>query len=234
MFLITIEILFRYGVLGWFLSNGLGWWDERILRVAGVALAVLGAVLVSPHGFKRMLYLLGHWATSIRVRFQMWLSHYLKFVKRPSITAQADSIVGSGGVFSARGVQGINIPANADNEFKFRILEEALRGLQDRMEDDYAKNGMEFTRLGGLIGAVDQKTAELHAQMVKAQTDSAAIDAAGLLVIAWGIILSGIPQELAGYPVVGWTVLVLGAMLACAMTRKTIKDGAWSKKANEA
>lgn len=69
--------------------------------------------------------------------------------------------------------------------------------------------------------------------MVTAQEDAAPGDAAGILVIAWGILLSGIPKELAFWPRVGWLAIVAAVLLAIAITRKTTRNGVWHKKARE-
>lgn len=234
MFWTVIEVGLRYNVLGWSLSNALTWEDELILRATGVLLALLGAVLTSPHGWKRMLFLIKFWLKSRLIVAQMWLSQYFKFIRRPSTTVYAGSAGGGTGTLSARVVAGTNIPPDASLETKLALMEVALRNLQNLVNSDFDHLDKKVTEVKNLVSEVSDKTAELHAKMVKAQEDAASIDAAGIPVIAFGVLLSGIPRELATFPVVGWIVLASSIGLAFAMTHKTIKDGAWGKKGSEA
>lgn len=214
--------------------NLLGWEDELILRAVGVLLALLGAVLTSPHGFKRMLFLIKFWLKSRLTVAQMWLSKHFKFIHRPSITAYADSIFGGNGTLTGRGFAGITIPVDATTEEKVVLLEAALRNVQNLVNSDYENLDKKVTEVKNLVSEVSEKTAELHAKMVKGQEEAASLDAAGIPVIASGIFLSGIPRELALYPIAGWVFVALSVILAFAMTRKTINDGSWGKKGSEA
>lgn len=232
--IIVLEAGMRLNVIGWFFGNALRWEDEVILRAVGVLLAFLGAVLTSPHGWKRMVFLTKFWSKSIFIRAQLWLSKYLRFIRRPSTTVHAGSASAGAGALSARVVAGTTIPQDATTEEKVVLLEVALRNLQNLVNSDYENLDKKVTEVKSLVSQVSDQTAELHAKMVKAQEEAASIDAAGIPVIVSGIILSGIPRELATFPVMGWAALAGSAILAVAMTRKTIKDGAWGKKGSEA
>lgn len=229
-----LELGLRYNVLGYFVAHALSWGDELILRAVGVALALLGAVLTSPHGWKRMLFLSRFWLKALVIRVQMWLSKYFKFIPRPSTTVYPGSALSGGGIFTARVMAGIYIPADATPERKIELLEVALKNLHAVVNGDYENLDKKISDVKALVSEVNDKTAELQAKMVKAQEEAASIDAAGIPVIAAGVLLSGIPKELAMLPSVGWAILAGSMYLAIAMTRKTIKDGAWGKKGSEA
>lgn len=220
-------------VLEWF-GDLLGWEDELILRGAGVALALLGAVLTSPHGWKRLLFRVNHWMKSKLVAAQMWLSKYLKFIPRPNVTVGVLSAEGHARAYPPRVVAGTNIPADATPDTKLVLLEKALRQLETLVHNDFAYLDGQVVEVKKLVSEIGEQTAELHNKMVKAQHDAASIDAAGIPVIWAGIMLSGIPRELALYPIVGWIILAASIILGIAMTRQTIKDGAWGKKGSEA
>lgn len=234
VWIVVLDAGLQTNVAGWFFDNALRLEDELVLRVAGVLLAGLGAVLTSPHGWKRMVFLTGFWLKSKYIQIQMWLSKYLKFIRRPPTIVRATSASASAGALSARVVAENRIPPEATTEEKLVIMEVALRNLQNLVNSDYENLNNKVTEVKSLLGEVSEKTAELHTKMIKAQEEAASIDAAGIPVIAAGILLSGIPRELAIFPIAGWITLTLSIVLAYAMTRKTIRDGAWGKKGSEA
>lgn len=205
------------------LATALSWEDERILRITGVLLAVFGAILVSPHGFKRLLYVIKEWM--IRV----W-----RAIRGGSVNIAPTAGTASVGAHNPRVQTGTNIPPDAPVEEQVRLLRTALGNLQVLVDDDYKELSGKIDKLTNLVRSVDTRTETLHKRMQQAQEEATSIDAAGLPVIAWGIILSGVPQELAGEPQVGWFFIVVGLILAVAMFRKTIRDGAWRKKSSEA
>lgn len=204
-------------------AAALSWEDHRVLRTLGVFLAVLGAVLVSPHGFKRLVYLT-----------QQWIAGIYWAIRGRSIAVFAPVARATTGKLSARGVASTSIPPDASTEEKVRLLELDLNQLKSTVQNDYDELSGKISKLGGLVGNVDQRVEVLLARLQQERDQTVTLDAAGLPVIAWGIILSGVPQELAADPQIGWFFIVLGLILGFAMLRKTVRDGAWSKKGSEA
>ncbi|MFF1831099.1 hypothetical protein [Paenarthrobacter sp. NPDC058040] len=211
----------------------LKWEDELILRAGGVVLALLGAVLTSPHGWKRLLFLIKFWLKSRVVIVQMWLSQHLRFVRAPSTTASVASIVSANRELTMRGTAQFVIPQDATTEAKIALLEVALRNLQNTVNSDFSHVENKLSEVASLVRDATERTTELHTRILTTQDEAASIGAAGIPVIAFGILLSGIPRELAICPVVGWAVLAGSVFLGYAMTRKTIKDGAWTKKGSQ-
>lgn len=204
-------------------ATALSWEDERILRTTGVALAVLGAILVSPHGFKRMLYVL-----------EQWVLHVWWAIRGHSVNIHVPAAFAATGRLHARAVAVQNIPPDASVEEKVRILQVEIENLRNTVQGDYEEFSGKISELRALVGTLDQRTEELLARLKKDQEQAASLDAAGLPVITWGILLSGVPQELAANPGWGWFFILVGIVLGVAMFRKTVRDGAWDKKASEA
>nr|BFE45961.1 hypothetical protein GCM10017547_38540 [Pseudarthrobacter oxydans] len=204
-------------------AAALSWEDQRVLRMLGVFLAVLGAVLVSPHGFRRMLYLTGQWA------LRVWWA-----IRGDKSSVRIYSANISTGALSARVVGHTDIPADAAVQEQVNLLIAAYTNLHGVVQRDYTELDGKIAELRSLLGSVDERVEEMLARMKEQQEQAVSLDAAGLPVIAWGIILSGVPQELAGSPDVGWFFIIVGILLAIAMARKTVLDGAWRKKGSEA
>ena len=65
---------------------------------------------------------------------------------------------------------------------------------------------------------------KLEALLAAKERQETRVDGRGLLLVAAGILLTGIPDELAHYAALGLTITVLAACLTAVIIRAVIRD----------
>ena len=93
-----------------------------------------------------------------------------------------------------------------------------LRGEIDRTADDLRKGIREGE--GRIIGQLRQLASELRGE----RSQASRVDARGLAPIALGVILTGVPDELATIAVVGWLAVAVAVIWAVVVSPSWLRD----------
>jgi hypothetical protein len=176
-----------------------------VLRWIGVAVAVAGVVLTTPDGI----------ASARRTvkdrRRQAWAAAK-RMLRRPGGVVGVGGLAAKGMTMTGRGHVDVWQPwrEEACDPTKIDILHkqvvmlkgriDELRKQADRTADELRKEIHEAE--GRVTGDVQQLTGEFRSQ----RTQSSRVDARGLGPIALGIILTGLPDELARMEPLGWLI----------------------------
>jgi hypothetical protein len=174
-----------------------------VLRWVGVGVAVAGAVLATPHGIASL------WRAALR-----WHRKALAFGRR--LLRRQHHVVGQGGL-----VMGPMSMTGKFNTYKWqRWLPRA--GVDLKIEILHEQVDILLERINRLYALVDQNEVSLRAEIRKTadgitrqirqlesdlrgeRTQASQVDARGFGPIALGIVLTGIPDELAGVTPGGW------------------------------
>jgi hypothetical protein len=74
------------------------------------------------------------------------------------------------------------------------------------------------------VGEVREAHRRLEALLAAKERHETRVDGRGLLLVAAGILLTGIPDELARYPPLGWTITAVAACLTAVVLRAVVGD----------
>jgi hypothetical protein len=187
-----------------------------IIRWVGVAVAFIGAVVVSPEG----TYLLLRRAAGGLRRYARWvrsqLARWLPWL-RQNVTIAVASGSGTAHATAAtltavgRGwVPGESVEEKLDRlRREIEQLHGLLNDLRARTEERLAAHDQAIAKVGTDLEAGLESLRALHEETHQRATET---DARALPVVGVGIVLSGIPQEIAALPRWAWVAVLLAAV----------------------
>jgi len=198
-------------------------------RWVGVFIAVVGSIVVAPAGAKLLWRTSWGWLKRQGVRTRNQLARVLPFLRRNVIVRP----VGVAGEASMSGA----LVATASGRVWWPTAPvderiEALRGylleLEGRLNETNRQVRSERSDRESAIARLEQalktETTELRRALDEMDRETAMIDARGLPVIGFGIVLSGIPDELSAIPWhLGWALPPLGVFSALMATFHAIR-----------
>jgi hypothetical protein len=168
----------------------------------GIGIAFVGAAISGREGAK-------HVATTGRDWFRA------RVLRRPTIIVPSDS-------GHAQIALGVELSAHGDAwradgplEEKVELLRGRIAGVEGRLGELKRQTASDLAAIRRDVTELEQQLRGEHAQLLHsldaADVESARVDARGLPIIAWGILLSGAPSQLASLPFhLGWIFPVLG------------------------
>lgn len=185
-------------------------------RWVGVAIAVVGSVVVAPTGTVLLWRSATDWMLQRKHQLCGQLARFLPFLRR-DVTIHATSATGAASAF---GSATVTVSARAWHpgapvDERIEALRQHITEVEGQL-NEVTRNLREETasreRLAvELKRTLEEKTTELSRLDEEKERESAQIDARGLPVIGFGILLSGIPDELASIPLgFGWIFPILG------------------------
>lgn len=193
----------------------------EVNRWVGVIIAVVGAVVVAPEGAGELRKDVWVWLRQRGQRVRGALTRFLPFLQQSGHTVAHPTGIASS-MSAGRPVlagHGQVWDPSAPVEEQIKALRQYITEIRKQLE------GV-TTRLGQETSDREQSTADLEAQLEarirelrrlldEREYQSARIDARGLPVIAFGIVLSGLPDRLAQIPFyLGWALPIAGILLA--------------------
>lgn len=203
------------------LSEVNGWLPE-VNRLVGVLIAVVGAVVVAPSGTRLLLEWSWGWVRRRGQQIQDQLARVFPALRR-NLTITAEPAGLAVAVATGWGSATVSRPWDPSAPVDERIealrqhileIEESLTGVGQQLSQQTAASEGADAELDERLRAEGD---ELRRRLDEQERQSARIDARGLPVIAAGIFLSGVPDELASIPLgFGWPFPVLGIGLALA------------------
>ena len=176
-----------------------------VLRWIGVSVAVAGVVLATPDGIASA------WLVLKNRRRQAWTAAK-RILRRPGRNVGVGGVTAKAMTTAGRGYADVWQPwrEEACDPAKIDILHKQvvmLKGRIDEVRNQADRSADELRQEihkaeGRVTGHVQQLTGELRSQ----RTQSSRVDARGLGPIALGIILTGLPDELASVEPLGWLI----------------------------
>lgn len=202
----------------------------NVNQVVGVGIAVVGLVVTAPSGTKKLFVSTWGWLQRRQGQVRHHLARLLPFLRRDG-TVQGTTAVGTamatfGGVASA---EGWAWSASSPADERIEALRKHLMEVEGRL-NDVRRQLRDETRtreqsLAELERRIRLELGQLQQSIISRDQQSARIDARGLPVVAAGIVLSGLPDELAGflYPL-GWLWVIIAVVLCVGATVSAWRD----------
>jgi hypothetical protein len=203
----------------------------EVNRWVGVVTASAGAVIVSPAGTR--LLLVDSWTGFKRYgnRVRGDLARILPLLRRNATVHGGTATITVSA--SARGVathtRGLSWDVHASPEERLEALRRYVLDLGMRVDEVGSGLTREVSVREGAVADLEHRL-RTDMQLLRDQLDqwerqAARIDARGLPVIAVGIFLSGVPDELAKIPAgLGWLCPALGLAMAVPASIRTWRE----------
>jgi hypothetical protein len=200
-------------------------------RWVGVIIALLGTCLASPQATRMLLdgssRIIVRPAAAVRRRVRLRvgqlrssLSRFIPALRRHHVVVTTDSVMGGDGAvgsISITATAGSSWQTHAPTEVKLEALHERLKVAEGKLTQiDQQVTGEIRQReasVTSLREALRTEIAELRESVIKLKRDDTRIDARALPIVGFGILLSGVPDDLARLPSpFGWLLPALGIL----------------------
>jgi hypothetical protein len=196
-------------------------------RWVGVGIALVGCLVVAPAGTGLLWHTAAGWTHQRGHQLRGRLARVLPFLRRDA-TIRPNTVSAVAAVATATvTVSGRVWTPSAPVDERIEALRQHIAEVEGRLNEITSKLNAEREARERAVAELKQtlkeETAALCRQLEERERDSARIDARGLPVIGLGVLLSGVPDELASLPIgLGWLfpVVGLGAVVAAV-------QGAW-------
>lgn len=191
---------------------------EDITRWIGVAITIVGALIVSPDATADHA---GRWARWTVRAWRRLEGAVRRIMRRPRTVhlTLGGSIVASGGGTATMSVTGTACGEAPDRSVEGRLdrLEKRADVTDARLADASAQANADRAALQQGLGQVREEyrtgTAKLHARLDHSEAQALEVDAAALPVVALGVIVSGLSPDAHRLPVVLWAVALAMAVV---------------------
>ena len=195
-------------------------WLVDTVRVVGVAVAMIGAFVTAPSGFRELL----NRGRPVRGFFARWIPTLREHAAIRTKTVVGVAII-AGGVVT---VDGWASEPDATIERRIELLGEHIDFLQQQLNHHQTATGQRFDELRTELQAVtvELRSAvdELGRRLDLTRDEAEKVDADGLPLIAVGILLGGLPDHWVAQPAVASLLIVLAfgivALLVLARRRR--------------
>jgi hypothetical protein len=197
--------------------------ESDLIRWVGVAVAVAGAVLATPDGIAAAW----RW---LRGRYGKTLAFGSRLLRRPvSANVKVSGVAGATAMSGTGYVdQWVEWRQDAAGDEKIDILHRQigvvreqigeLRTQIERTADDLRREGREAD--DRIITQLRQLASEMEGE----RSQASRVDARGLGPIVLGIVMTGLADELATVPVVGWLVIVAAGAWTASVFPGWLRD----------
>ena len=195
-------------------------------RWVGVLIAIVGSVVVAPSGTALLWHTAADWTIRRRQQLRAQVARVVPFLRRPprSVSASVKATIGMTGTVTAI-VAAAPLDPAAPLEEQIAVLYRHIQLLEARLtlfsDQQSQENRNREKQVTELQKSLLDDIGELRRLVEEKDHEGARIDARGLPVIGFGILLSGVPDELASIPWgLGWIfpIVGLGAGVATALT----------------
>jgi len=201
-----------------------------VTRCVGVAVALLGSLVVAPGGVRHLVSTWTGWSGRQRRRVRRQAARFLPFL-REHATVSARAVAASAGIAVSAEVAGSitvwkpNAPVDERIELlRGRILEleGMIRGAEFAIRQE---SNDRRSQVAALENAFAEEVNKLRQLIDEHHEQAAAIDGRGLPLIGMGILLSGIPDILARAPYgFGWSFPALGVLSALTVVHGWLRS----------
>lgn len=220
----------------WFLDFGNADLLENWNKVVGVVIALIGAALAAPKATAQK----GSLAANIALRPLQVIGSWLRSLgrllgmKSASPTVHAAVSLGNGlGLADGLKVEGHrgDWPPGTPVEERVEWLRDAYRHLEAALREAGESNDAEHVKIRAELEAkvtdIAQDIEDLKLFILKENEKAVQVQAIGLLPIALGIILSGIPEFLASWGFLGWCLIVASTTVTIFAIKESVRHDIW-------
>jgi hypothetical protein len=204
---------------------------SEVTRWVGVIVAVVGTVVAAPSGTRELLTSTWQWLKRRRSAVSSGLARLLPFLRRDAAMSRKQSVTStlstSWGFTSSANAWAW--PSQASTDARIEALrnhltevEGQLSEVKKQLRNETAARKQAINELGLRIRADVQ---EIKESIDRREKHAARIDARGLPLIAAGIVLSGVPDDLAGflYPA-GWLWVIITVVVCVGVSVSAWRD----------
>jgi hypothetical protein len=227
----------------WFLDFGNADLLENWNKGVGVVIALIGAALAAPKATAQK----GSVAANIALRPLQVIGSWLRSLgrllgmKSVSPTVQAVVSLGNGmGIADGLKVEGHrgDWPPGTPVEERIEWLRDAYRHLEAALREAGESNDAEHVKiraeLEANVTAIAQDIEALKVFILEENEKAVQVQAIGLLPIALGIVLSGVPEFLASLGFFGWCLVVVAITVTIFAIRESVRHDIWEADAKAA
>lgn len=189
---------------------------DDVARWVGVAVGLLGAAVVAPDGARLVAGDIADSARGAGRRLRVLLASWIPRLRRPPISPRVGGTLGAQLALEAVAVRvGAAWDAEATLPEKVERLRQQVLELYDEVrssQETAARDRQE--RIAALAALERDLGGEIHGvrgEVAAQRRRGAELDARGLPLIAFSVLLTGVSEELGRWPIVGVPVVVLAA-----------------------
>jgi hypothetical protein len=189
-------------------------------RWVGVSMALVGAFVVAPSGTTELFESAWRWLEKTGRQALSQLARLLRFRKQDvNVVAPSAGVMSSSNVSATLTAAGRVWNPTAPLDERIAALRQHIVDVEGKVNEASQQLRQETSDrqrdLAKLQETLHTEIAEIRRLIADEERQSVLIDARGLPVLALGILLSGIPDELASIPLyLGWLFPVGGVTLA--------------------
>ncbi len=201
-----------------------------LCRWVGVAIAVVGSVVVAPAGAGLLWRTASDWMRERLDVARAWLSRFLPFLRRHHQVVITDGIATGSGVGTPKvTAYGAGFSGSGTLEARIDLLQQQLGVVQGRLSELDRSLQQEVADRQQALACLEELlrsgVTQLRLRLEKQQQQAAVVDARGLPVLGLGIVLSGIPNEISDIPFgLGWAFPVFGIGAAIAAVAHAVQE----------
>lgn len=171
-----------------------------LCRWVGVAIAVVGSVVVAPAGAGLLWRTASDWMRERLDVARAWLSRFLPFLRRHHQVVITDGIATGSGVGTPKvTAYGAGFSGSGTLEARIDLLQQQLGVVQGRLSELDRSLQQEVADRQQALACLEELlrsgVTQLRLRLEKQQQQAAVVDARGLPVLGLGIVLSGTPTR---------------------------------------
>ena len=192
------------------------------IRWAGVAIAVMGALIATPDA---TLMPARHWIARASNQIRERLAPYLPFLRRTIRDEPRQAADAAAGTERMSVSRRIEWNTKADNKDKIELLHQQVKLLGQELADVRREIAQVEAAQRSSLERAEARQQDAHQQLAgrleARERRAARVDAHGIWPIGAGIFLTGIPDELAAVAVIGW-LFILGGIAVTVWAGRTV------------
>ncbi|WP_427117021.1 hypothetical protein [Pseudarthrobacter scleromae] len=211
-------------------------------KVVGVLIALIGAALAAPTATAQSGRTV---AAKIALRPLQLIGSLLRRLGRLlGMKSEGPNVRVHGAQIKVEGLSNLNVGGRRDDWLPgtpigeqvlwlrdaYRNLETAFREVKVHNDAEHKKTRQE---LESLAAEFTKKVETLETFITEENAKSVQVQAIGLGPIAIGIILSGIPEILAAWGIVGWIILVAAIIVTILALKESVRQDVWDADVKE-
>jgi hypothetical protein len=213
-------------------ASPLGNTESDWIRRIGVLIGLIGAVIAAWNGATWLARGTRDFVVQYGQNMRAQLAEFWRRVRRkPTSRHVSLEDAGAGAMMLPKlrlSGSGLVWDPAASADQKADILYNEVLRVHDRISEldrTVRANHAELQALVATqVGEVREAHRRLEALLAAKERHETRVDGRGLLLVAAGILLAGIPDELAHYPALGWTITALAACLTVVVLQAVIRD----------
>jgi hypothetical protein len=207
---------------------------EQCLKWTGVALALVGTAVTTPSGTQHALRSVKQFILRLRHSLRSFLSRFIPYLRRDMQVYIADGIALTSSGTGTLAARGHTWEPNGSNEAKIAHLYAYVVSVEQQLDAAVVQmnqraDGMD-ARLSEIHERLESATDSIKHEFSKRDESSKRIDATGLPMLGSSVVLSGVTNELASVPSLGWICFAGGVLILVGLTAVSIRSGAWRER----